>query len=119
VTLGPSFFLARSNLPLRYVFGYLAGLACGAIVLIAEGALVGGIWWDDVFYVFGLPILGIIGAACVATSSAGACAKRKRDHFEFQKGPVRMERASTYKEIIAYCPLVQREDYLMVQDSDL
>jgi hypothetical protein len=61
-TLVPSFFLARSNLPLRYVFGYLAGLACGAVVLIAESALAGGIWWNDVFYVFGLPILGIIGS---------------------------------------------------------
>jgi hypothetical protein len=71
-TLVPSFFLARSKVPLRFVVGYLAGLACGVVVLIAEGALAGGIWWHDVFYVFGLPVLGIIGAAFLPASSAPA-----------------------------------------------
>jgi len=64
-TMVPSFFVARSKLPLRYVGGYLAGLACGLVVLVAESALAGGIWWHDVFYIFGLPIFGIIGGAWV------------------------------------------------------
>jgi hypothetical protein len=62
-TLVPSFFVARSKLPLRYAIGYLAGIACGVVVLIAESYLAGGIWWNDVFYALGLPILGVIAAA--------------------------------------------------------
>src|SRR5262245_25693734 len=62
-TLVPSFAVACTRSRFRLLLAYVAGLACGTAVLIAERYLTNGIWWNEVFYVLLLPIVGMIAGA--------------------------------------------------------
>jgi hypothetical protein len=62
-TLGPSFLIACTRLRSRLVIAYVAGLACGMVVLVAEAYLANGVWWDEVFEVLLLPVVGMVAGA--------------------------------------------------------
>src|SRR5215831_11039738 len=66
-TLVPSFLIACTRLRSRLVLAYVAGLAGGIVVLVAEAHLANGVWWDEVFEVLLLPVVGM--AAGVAWRS--------------------------------------------------
>jgi len=59
-TLVPSFLIACTRVRARSVLAYVAGLACGMVVLVAETYLANGVWWDEVFEVLLLPVLGMV-----------------------------------------------------------
>ena len=64
-TLVPSFFIARTLVRFHLLLAYVAGLACGMVILVAERYLANGVWWDEVFEVLLLPVVGMVaGAAC-------------------------------------------------------
>jgi Domain of unknown function (DUF5625) len=62
-TLVPSFLIACTRVEVRLPLAYVAGLACGMVVLVAEANLANGVWWDEVFEVLLLPIIGIVAGA--------------------------------------------------------
>jgi len=62
-TLAPSFLIACTRVRLRLVLAYGAGFACGLAVLVAEAYLANGIWWDEVFEVLLLPVVGMVAGA--------------------------------------------------------
>ena len=62
-TLVPSFLIACTRVRSRLVLAYVAGLACGMVVLVAETYLASGVWWDEVFDVLLLPVVGMVAGA--------------------------------------------------------
>ena len=62
-TLAPSFLIACTRFRSRLVFAYVAGLACGMVVLVAERSLANGVWWDEIFEVLLLPVVGMVAGA--------------------------------------------------------
>src|SRR5215470_12184229 len=59
-TLVPSFFIARTRVRSHLLLAYVAGLACGMVVLVAERYLANGVWWDEIFEVLLLPVVGMV-----------------------------------------------------------
>jgi uncharacterized protein DUF5625 len=45
------------------VLAYGAGFACGIAVLVAEAYLANGVWWDEIFEVLLLPVVGMVAGA--------------------------------------------------------
>src|SRR5215510_9692422 len=62
-TLVPSFLIACTRLRSRLALAYVAGLACGMVVLVAEAHLANGVWWDEIFEVLSLPFVGMAAGA--------------------------------------------------------
>src|SRR5215510_918685 len=62
-TLVPSFLIACTRLRSRSVLAYVAGLACGMVVLVAEAHLANGVRWDEIFEVLLLPFVGMAAGA--------------------------------------------------------
>jgi hypothetical protein len=62
-TLVPSFLIACTRVQFRLVLAYVAGLACGIVVLVAEANLANGVWWDEIFEVLLLPVVGMVAGA--------------------------------------------------------
>jgi hypothetical protein len=62
-TLVPSFTIACTRVRSRLVLAYIVGLACGMVVLVAERYLAKGVWWDEVFEVLLLPVVGMVAGA--------------------------------------------------------
>jgi hypothetical protein len=62
-TLAPSFLIACTRVKFRLVLAYVAGLACGIVVLVAEGYLINNIRWDEIFEVLLLPAVGMVAGA--------------------------------------------------------
>jgi hypothetical protein len=62
-TLAPSFLIACTRPQSRLVLAYVAGLACGMVVLVAEAYLANEVRWDEVFEVLLLPVVGMVAGA--------------------------------------------------------
>jgi Domain of unknown function (DUF5625) len=62
-TLVPSFLIACMRLRSRLPLAYVSGLAFGMIVLLAEAYLANGVWWDEIFEVLLLPLVGMVAGA--------------------------------------------------------
>jgi Domain of unknown function (DUF5625) len=62
-TLLPSFLIACTRVRSHLALAYVAGLACGMVVLVGETYLANGVWWDEVFEVLLLPVVGMLAGA--------------------------------------------------------
>jgi len=67
-TLVPSFVIACTR---RLVLAYVAGLACGTVVLVGEAHWANGIWWDEIFEVLLLPGVGMVAGAVTGAAWRG------------------------------------------------
>ena len=62
-TLMPSIFIACTRVRFHLLLAYVARLACGMVVLVAERSLANGVWWDEVCEVLLLPVVGMVASA--------------------------------------------------------
>jgi hypothetical protein len=71
-TLVPSFVIACTRrAQSRLVLAYVAGLACGTVVLVGEAHWANGIWWDEIFEVLLLPGVGMVAGAVTGAAWRG------------------------------------------------
>jgi hypothetical protein len=73
-SLVPSFVVACT----RVQFAYVAGLACGIVVLVAELYLTDRIRWDELFYVLVLVLVLLLPLVGMAAGAAWQSRKRSR-----------------------------------------
>ena len=70
-TLVPSFVIACTRAQSRLVPAYVVGLAGGIVVLVAESYWANGVWWDEVFEVLLLPVVGMMAGAAAGDAWRG------------------------------------------------